>query len=81
MRNLTDNNFTKLFHLHSSCSVSKIVTRCYSLKLCEPKLRIDIFKFSLQCRIVKLWNKLPKHVCTAVFSSMCRRTLVDDFCV
>ena len=54
---------------------------CHSLKLCEPKPRINIFKFSFHCRVVKLWNKLPNYVCTAVSLSIFKHLLVDDFCV
>ena len=81
MHNLIDTSLSKLFQLHSSVSVSNIVTRGHSLKLYEPKPRINIFKFSFQCRVVKLWNNLPNHVCTAVSLSLFKHLLVDDFCV
>ena len=76
MHNLIDADLSKLFHLHSSVFVSSIVTRGHFLKLYEPKPRINIFKFSFQCRIVKLWNKLSN--CIAVFLSIFKHILVDD---
>ena len=42
MHNLIDTDLSKLFHLHSSVSVSGIVTRGYSLKLYEPIPRLNI---------------------------------------
>ena len=54
MLNLTDNDLSKLFHLHSSVSVSSIVTRGHSLKFYELKPRINIYKFSFQCHVIKL---------------------------
>ena len=69
------------FYLHSSVSVSSIVTRGHFHKLYKPKPFINILKFSFQCRIVNLWNKLPNHVCTAVSLSMFKHLLFDNFCV
>ena len=42
---MIDTGISKLFHLHLSALVSNIVTRHHSLKLNEPKPRINKFKF------------------------------------
>ena len=81
MSNLIDTDLSKLFHLLSSVSVSSIFTRGHSLKLYELKSCINIFKFSFQYRVVKLWNKLPNYVCIAMFLSVFKYLLIDDFCV
>ena len=45
MHSLIGTDLSKLFQLHSPVSISNIVTRGHSLKLYEPKLRINILKF------------------------------------
>ena len=47
MCNLINTDSSKLFYLHSSFSVSSIITSGHILKLYKPKPRINIFKFSL----------------------------------
>ena len=54
MHNLIGTDLSQLFHFHSSVSVLRIVTHGHFLELYEPKPRINIFKFSFQCRDIKL---------------------------
>ena len=41
------------------------LTRGHSLILCEPKVRLNVSKFSFYSRVVDPWNLLPDHVVSA----------------
>ena len=81
MHNLIDPELSKLFQLSSSVSSTSIITRGHTMKLYQPKPRIDMFKFASSNRVVKLWNSLPGHVCLAVSLSSFKLLLLDNMCI
>ena len=81
MQNLIGTDLSKLLYLHSSVSVSNIATRGHSDKFYEPKPHINIFKFSFQSHVVKLWYTLPNHVCYCCVPIMFKHLLTINFCV
>jgi hypothetical protein len=81
LHNLVDPELSNLFHLMSSVSSTSMLTRGNSLKLHPPKPRTDMLKYAFHCRVVKYWNCLPNHVCTAASVTAFKNLLTNDMCV
>ena len=57
MYNFVDVDTADFFSLHSDDR-----TRGHNVRLVKPAGNLDVSKYCFSCRVVDLWNNLPRHV-------------------